>query len=156
MRRTARLATPLCAAFLVASLAAPIANAAPIGGNGGCLSRQGAVGRSTGHMNRDGVRPTGTDKLTGWLSRHPAAEREAAAQLASSSSVTVPVVFHVIRKNTTGAGGNVPKAWITNQIAALNASYGGGTGGTDTAFQFSLQSITRTTNETWFKLTSGK
>jgi len=156
MRGTARLATTLCAAFLVASLAAPIANAAPIGGNGGCLSRQGAVGRSTGHMTRDEVRTTGTDKLTGWLSRHPAAEREAAAQLASSSSVTVPVVFHVIRKNTTVAGGNVPKAWITNQIAVLNASYGGGTGGTDTAFQFSLQSITRTTNATWFKLTSGK
>src|SRR3954464_5616628 len=137
MRRTARLATTLCAAFLVASLAAPIANAAPIGGNGGSPRRQGAVGRSTGHMTRDEVRTTGTDKLTGWLSRHPAAEREAAAQVASSRSVTVPVVFHVIRKNTTVAGGNVPKAWITNLIAVLNASYGGGTGGTDPACPFS-------------------
>jgi hypothetical protein len=50
----------------------------------------------------------------------------------------------------------VPKAWITNQIAVLNASYGGGTGGADTGFQFILQSITRTTNSGWFKLTSGK
>ena len=70
--------------------------------------------------------------------------------------MTIPVVFHVIRKDTTVAGGNVPRSWITDQIAVLNASYGGGTEGADTGFQFSLQSITRTTNATWFKLTSGK
>ena len=156
MRGTVRSAATMCAAFLVVTLAAPIANAAPVGGNGGCLSRQGAVGRSTGHMTRDEVRTTGADKLTGWLLRHPAAQSDAEAQLAAAQPVTIPVVFHVIRKDTTVDGGNVPKAWITNQIAVLNSSYGTGTGGADTGFQFSLQSITRTTNATWFKLTSGK
>jgi hypothetical protein len=107
-------------------------------------------------MARDEVRTTGADKLSGWLTRHPGAASAAQSQLASSTRVTVPVVFHVIRKDTTVSGGNVPKSWITNQIAVLNSSYSGGTGGADTDFQFSLQSITRTTNATWFKLTSGK
>jgi hypothetical protein len=156
MRSTTRTGSTLCAALLVVSLAAPIANAAPVGGNGGCLSRHGAVGRSKGHMVRDEIRTTGTDKLTGWLSRHPAAQSNAEAQVAASTSVTVPVVFHVINENTTVAGGNVPKSWITNEIAVLNASYSGSTGGADTGFQFALQSITRTTNAAWFKLTGGK
>jgi len=152
MRGTARTATAICAAFLVLSLAAPVANAARVGGTGRCLNRHGAVARSTGHRTRDEVRTTGADKLTGWLSRHPNAE----TQLAASTTVTIPVVFHVIRTDTTVAGGNVPNPWITNQISVLNASYSGGTGGADTGFQFSLQSITRTTNASWFKLTAGK
>ena len=156
MRGTVRPAASVVAAFLVLSLGAPLASASVVGGNGGCLSRQGAVARSTGQMTRDEVRTTGTDKLTGWLTRHPAAQTAAEAQLASSTAVTIPVVFHVIRKDTTVSGGNVPKTWITNQMAVLNASYGGGTGGADTGFQFSLKSITRTTNSNWFKLTSGK
>jgi hypothetical protein len=106
-------------------------------------------------MTRDELRTTGADKLTGWLARHPTAASTAEAQVAAQP-VTIPVVFHVIRKDTTVAGGNVPKAWVTDQIAVLNASYSGGTGGADTGFQFSLQSITRTTNAGWFKLTSGK
>jgi hypothetical protein len=156
MRRTARSATALCAAVLIVSLAAPVADARPVGGAGACLTRHGAVARSTGHMTRDEVRTTGADKLTGWLARHPAAASAAETQVAAPQPVTVPVVFHVIRRSTTVAGGNVPRAWITNQIAVLNASYSGGTGGADTGFQFSLQSITRTTNSGWFKLTSGK
>jgi hypothetical protein len=156
MRGIARSATALCAAVLIVALAAPVADARPIGGAGACLNRHGAVARSTGHMTRDEVRTTGADKLTGWLARHPAAASAAEAQVAAPQPVTVPVVFHVIRRSTTVAGGNVPRAWITNQIAVLNASYSGGTGGADTGFQFSLQSITRTTNSGWFKLTSGK
>ncbi|HEX3301092.1 MAG TPA: zinc metalloprotease [Actinomycetota bacterium] len=156
MRRTVRTAASMCAAFLVLTLGAPIANASVVGGNGGCLTRPGAVGRSTGHMTRDEVRTTGTDKLAGWLTRHPSAQSDALAQLAAPTPVTIPVVFHVIRKNTTVSGGNVPRSWITNQMAVLNSSYSGGTGGADAGFQFSLQSITRTTNATWFKLTSGK
>ena len=97
------LAASVCAALLVMSLAAPIANATVVAGNGGCLTRQGAVGRSTGHMTRDDIRGTGIDKLSGWLARHPAATTAAESQLASSTPVSIPVVFHVIRKNTTAA-----------------------------------------------------
>jgi hypothetical protein len=155
MQGIARSTTALVAAVLIVSLAAPIADAKPVAGGGVCLTRHGAVARSVGHMTRDELRTTGADKLTGWLARHPTAASTAEAQVAAQP-VTIPVVFHVIRKDTTVAGGNVPKAWVTDQIAVLNASYSGGTGGADTGFQFSLQSITRTTNAGWFKLTSGK
>ena len=156
MRGTVRTAAFMCATLLALSLGAPVAHASIVGGNGDCLTRTGAVGRSTGHMTRDEVRTTGADKLAGWLTRHPLAEGTAEAQLAASIPVTIPVVFHVIRKNRTVDGGNVPRSWITNQIDVLNASYGGDTGGADTGFQFRLQSITRTTNAHWFKLSSGK
>jgi len=67
-------------------------------------------------------------------------------------SVTIPVWFHVLRSGTTLAEGNVPRAMIDNQIAVLNESYAGTTGGkaTDTPFRFALAGITRTTNSSWF------
>ena len=156
MRGTTRSATALCAAVLIVSLAAPIADAKPVGGAGACLTRHGAVARSTGHMTRDEIGTPRHDKLTGWLRHHPAAEPAAETRLAAARPVTIPVVFHVIRKDTTVAGGDVPRAWITDEITVLNNSYGGATGGANTGFQFSLQSIDRTTNAGWFKLTGGK
>ena len=91
--------------------------------------------------------------MSRWLSRHPGVESRTAAAV---TSVTVPVAFHVIRADLTAAGGNVTGRQIRRQIAVLNASYGGSTGGADTGFQFSLLSIDRTTNASWFKLNSGK
>jgi hypothetical protein len=155
MRRTVR-AGVLVASALTILLADPAANARPVEGTATCLTRAGAVGRASDHMIRDDVRSSGPDRLTRWLARHPGAEQAARTQLAATQSVTVPVAFHVIRKDTTVAGGNVPKSWITAQIAVLNDSYGGSTGGANTGFQFSLASIDRTTNAGWFKLTSGK
>jgi len=75
----------------------------------------------------------------------------------SPGSVTIPVYFHVIRKDLTVAGGNIPDQWIADQIAVLNAAFAGQTGGlgTDTAFRFSLVSTDRTTNTKWFALKSG-
>jgi hypothetical protein len=155
MRRTIR-AGVLVASALIVLLATPAANARPVDTTTSCLVRTGAVGRASGHLLRDDLRASGPDRLTRWLERHPGAAHEARTQLASTQTVTVPVAFHVLRKDATVAGGNVPKSWITAQIAVLNDSYGGATGGADTGFQFSLQSIDRTTNAGWFKLTSGK
>src|SRR4051794_41829246 len=101
MRRTARLATTLCAAFLVASLATPIANAAPVGGNGGCLSRQGAVGRSTGHMTRDEARTTGADKLSGWLPRPPPPQSDPQGPPAPAPPPTDPGGLPRVPEETT-------------------------------------------------------
>jgi hypothetical protein len=155
MRRTIRLGV-LVASALTVLLVAPAANARPIEGTTACLTRAGAVGRASGHLIRDDVRSSGPDRLTKWLARHPGADQAARTQLASAQTVSVPVAFHVIREDTTVEGGNVPRSWITAQIAVLNDSYGGATGGANTGFQFSLQSIDRTTNSGWFKLTSGK
>jgi len=70
--------------------------------------------------------------------------------------VTIPVAFHVIRRDTTVAGGNVPPSEIADQIAVLNDSYDGATGGADTSFRFSLSTVDRTTSPAWFKLNQGK
>jgi Pregnancy-associated plasma protein-A len=142
-------------AFVALALVAPAATARPIDRGQACLDRTGVLGRASGHMTRDVVQMSGADRLSNWLERHPAAERQATAQLAAKP-VTIPVAFHVIRKDTTVAGGNVPKSWITAQMAVLNDAYGGATGGADTAFQFSLSSLDRTTNRGWFNLGQGK
>ena len=73
----------------------------------------------------------------------------------AAATVTIPVVVHVIRKDTTRAGGNIPDSMITSQINVLNQAYAGSTGGAATAFQFQLQSINRVTNTSWYPIVSG-
>jgi Pregnancy-associated plasma protein-A len=145
----------LIAFVVMVTLAAPVAGARALDPGAACLQRSGPVGRSTGHMTRDVVALTGQDRLTRWLARHPNAEAAATAAV-TATPVTVPVAFHVIRADLTADGGNVTGRQIRRQIAVLNAAYGGTTGGSDTGFQFSLLSIDRTTNASWFKLNSGK
>jgi hypothetical protein len=152
MRLSARIAA-VCAAGLIVLFAAPVAGAQPLDRGPACLQRSGQVARASGHATRDIVTLNGPDRLSRWLSRHPGVETRTAA---ASTSVTVPVAFHVIRADLTAEGGNVTGRQIRRQIAVLNASYGGSTGGVDTGFQFSLLSIDRTTNASWFKLNSGK
>lgn len=62
---------------------------------------------------------------------------------------TVKVYFHVIRKSTTLAGGNIPNSMIHAQIDVLNAAYA------PSGWSFQLVSTTRTTNSTWFKAGPG-
>jgi hypothetical protein len=68
---------------------------------------------------------------------------------------TIPVYIHVIRTGTAVAQGNVPTAWIHNQIDVLNLSYAGFYGGADTGFRFTLAGFERTTNARWFNMTPG-
>ena len=152
MRLSARIAA-VCAAGLIVLFAAPVAGAQSLDRGPACLQRSGQVARSSSHPTRDVVTLNGPDRLSRWLSRHPGVESRTAAAV---TSVTVPVAFHVIRADLTAAGGNVTGRQIRRQIAVLNASYGGSTGGANTGFQFSLVSIDRTTNASWFKLNSGK
>jgi hypothetical protein len=151
----ARLTTIAVIALLALAALAPAATARPLDARGACVTRSGAVGRSNGHMTRDVVQMSGAGRQSRWLDHHPGAQRRAAAQLASSP-ITIPVAFHVLRKDTTVAGGNIPRSRITAQIAVLNDAYGGTTGGANTSFQFSLSSVDRTTNAGWFKLSQGK
>ncbi len=69
--------------------------------------------------------------------------------------VSVPVWFHVVNKGTGVANGDVTTAQITNQLNVLNQAYGGGTGGANTNFQFTLAGTTRTTNLDWFNAGQG-
>jgi len=103
-------------------------------------------------VQRDTVRAPRHDNLTRWLANHPRAEALATAA-SSGAPVTVPVAFHVIRKNVTAEGGNVTDAQIQAQMKVLNDSYSGKTGGAPTGFRFALASVDRTTSSRWFHLT---
>ena len=106
---------------------------------------------------RDLVRAPNVDQLSRWIKAHPRLAAEAAAVPSAVGDVTVEVWFHVIRKDTTVAGGNLPASRIAAQMDVLNTSYGGSTGGASTGFTFHLAGVTRTTNQRWFNLTgSGK
>ncbi|HEX8355249.1 MAG TPA: zinc metalloprotease [Pyrinomonadaceae bacterium] len=71
-----------------------------------------------------------------------------AANERTAGSVPVNVYFHVItnRKNA----GNISDTMIANQIKVLNDAYAGRTGGAGTAFTFTLVSVDRTQNDSWF------
>jgi hypothetical protein len=68
---------------------------------------------------------------------------------------TIPVYIHVIRTGTAVEQGNVPNAWIDDQMEALNLSYAGFYGGADTGFHFELAGVDRTTSARWFNMTPG-
>ena len=72
--------------------------------------------------------------------------------LSATGSVTIPVYFHVINRGSGIQNGNVPDHMIRAQIAVLNDSFDGRTGGAATAFRFELAGITRTTNEAWYNM----
>ena len=56
---------------------------------------------------------------------------------------TINVYFHVIRKGTGIANGDIPDSQIADQISVLNAAYG------KWGYRFSLAGTDRTTNATW-------
>jgi Pregnancy-associated plasma protein-A len=120
----------------------------------GCVAHTGPAAQARGAVPRDEVHLSGRDRLTRWINRHPLAQVGAASQ-AATTTTTVPVYFHVIRKDLTAAGGNVTATQVNQQIKVLNDSYGGLTGGARTGFQFLLKKVTRTTNSKWFHLTQG-
>lgn len=77
------------------------------------------------------------------------------ASVRPAGSVNVQVHFHVIRRATNVAGGDIPDAWITNQMQVLNDAFAGTGGGTATPFRFTLAGTTRTTNAAWYTMRPG-
>lgn len=77
------------------------------------------------------------------------------AEPRDAGSVTIPVWVHVINQGTGIENGNVPDSQIVAQIAVLNDSYSGVTGGENTPFRFTLAGTTRTTNASWYTMTPG-
>lgn len=125
---------------------APVAQAAPLDG-GVCIERHEHGPGPEGRL-RDVVEKPAVDRLQGWIEKHP----KLAAQAAAGSSVTVQTWIHVIRRDLTVEGGNIPARWIREQMTVLNRSFSGATGGASTGFQFELAGVTRTTNAKWFDL----
>jgi hypothetical protein len=146
-RRIAAAALVVLAAFAVSI---PVAGARLAQSSGFCIERH--VPDPEGRI-RDEVRAPKRDELSRWIANNPERARDAAARVTSGSPITVPVWFHVIRKNLTVEGGNLPTSRIRAQIDVLNDSFSGRTGGARTGFRFVLAGITRTTNAGWFTLT---
>jgi hypothetical protein len=78
-----------------------------------------------------------------------------AGAFSAAGSIITPVYFHVINRGRGIQNGDVPDRMIRDQIAVLNNSYGGATGGAATAFRFELAGITRTTNQAWYNMRIG-
>lgn len=72
-----------------------------------------------------------------------------------SGSVEIPVYVHVISAGTSPQLGYVSDGQILDQIAVLNDSYAGGTGGAVTPFRFVLVGTDRIVNASWFTMTPG-
>ncbi|MBO2448111.1 zinc metalloprotease [Actinomadura barringtoniae] len=74
-------------------------------------------------------------------------ERLLDARQRRAGGIVVPVRFHVISDGDTG---RLSEAAARQQIATLNAAYGGKTGGADTGVTFELQKYGVTDNADWF------
>jgi hypothetical protein len=140
-------------AVLVGGLLAPAAQARHLAAAEACIERPSGARVAGADAREPDIAPK-RDALSKWLARNPAAKAEAEAKVnGSKKPVTIPVVFHVIRKSLTVAGGNIPDARIAAQMKVLNDAFAGRTGGARTGFRFELVKVTRTTNASWFNLT---
>ncbi|NMO16263.1 zinc metalloprotease [Pyxidicoccus fallax] len=79
---------------------------------------------------------------------NPGAERSVRA-MRLPGSVRVPTYVHVLRSGTGLSNGDVPDSMVFEQLNVLNTAF------RDTPFYFELQTITRTTNSTWFLMSPG-
>jgi hypothetical protein len=71
------------------------------------------------------------------------------AQARAAGSVNINVYWHVINNGTGIANGDLPQTQIDSSVAVLNAAY------KSTPFKFTLVSVDRTTNSTWYTCAGG-
>jgi hypothetical protein len=64
----------------------------------------------------------------------------------------IPVVVHVIARDRTRAGGNIPRSLIDAQLKVLNLAYAGRTGGAATPFRFVLKRVDRVIRPAWYPI----
>ena len=141
----AATALALAVALVTGPALGSAATAAPAGDGARCLYA-GRAATPAGRIARDDLLQVRRDPLATWVSRH---RPEARAARRAVRTLTVPVAFHVIRKNATADGGDLPQAQLNAQIGVLNAAY------QSSGFRFALVSTSRTTESSWFNMVSG-
>ncbi|MGW4462181.1 zinc metalloprotease [Micromonospora sp. NPDC004704] len=81
------------------------------------------------------------------------AERIGVAPFSTApTKITIPVVVHVISRDRTRAGGNIPRALIDAQLKVLNEAFTGGSGSAVTPFRFKLKKLNRVVNPAWYPI----
>jgi hypothetical protein len=155
MRRVVVLSAVVAAAL--AATAAPAGAASTFthalgcewAANAGTFSSVAQLGATRSEATRRRTEPA----LRASASIDSAAQAKAdRVKVGKNFSATIPVYFHVLRAGPTFAQGDVPQSMINDQIAVLNATFGGQRGGANTGFRFVLAGVTRTTNAEWFAM----
>ncbi|GAB2952583.1 zinc metalloprotease [Micromonospora polyrhachis] len=67
-------------------------------------------------------------------------------------TVTIPVVVHVIAKDRSRTGGNIPRPLIDAQIKVLNEAFAGGNGSAPSPFTFKLKKINHVVKPAWYPI----
>ncbi len=151
MTRRSTAAAALAASALAVTIFSTPAHAAPVDDTGsacfepasvgaGARSVDGSHGRDTRPVTREQQRAIDR-RMDAILSRHP--------KQALAGDIDIPVYVHVMRAED--GTGNATKTQIQQQIAVLNATYGGdeSPAAADTGFTFTLQSVDRFRNDLW-------
>jgi hypothetical protein len=138
-------ATALSVALVTVPAPGSAAAAAPAGDGADCLYA-GRADAPAGRVARDDLQQVRRDPMATWLSRH---RSEASTARSARGTVTVPVAFHVIRKDATAGGGDLSQAQVNAQIDVLSSAY------QSSGFRFALSSTTRTTESSWFNMVPG-
>jgi hypothetical protein len=139
-------ATAALAIGFVAASAAPVM-ARPAPDEKTCTDYGTVAEAPKGSIPRDDfVQHKGADPVGTWAEANP----DEAAAATAADPVTIEVVFHVIQKNDSLSGGNVPDEQIDDQIDVLNEAFA------SSGFQFELTEVTRTTKPSWFNLISAQ
>ena len=151
MTRRSTAAAALAASALAVTIFSTPAHAAPVDDTGsacfepasvgaGARSVDGSHGRDTRPVTREQQRAIDR-RMDAILSRHP--------KQAFAGDIDIPVYVHVMRAED--GTGNATKTQIQQQIAVLNATYGGdeSPAAADTGFTFTLQSVDRFRNDLW-------
>ena len=149
MKPLRRVLTLAAALALVVTQATPVLAITRVGAPAwACLpgDTAGSVARGGFADSRGVVR----EKDTGQIAKELPKGAHGAAP--ADFAVTVPVYFHVI---TDGALGSLSDNDIRAQMRVLNVTFGGGEGGDNTGFSFTLAGVTRNDNPTWYASRSG-
>jgi hypothetical protein len=77
------------------------------------------------------------------------AARQEFGQTENATGGTINVYFHVIRRGTGVANGDIPMSQITAQMNVLNSAFA------STGWSFNLAQVDRTTNASWFTMGAG-
>ncbi|MFK3982669.1 zinc metalloprotease [Micromonospora sp. NPDC050397] len=142
--------TALAATPVTAGQAAPAASACatPTSGNPYARARPGAPGRhDPNELSPVEAAQRNRDLDTVY------AERVGVAPFSTSpTKITIPVVVHVISRDRTREGGNIPRAMIDSQLKVLNTAFAGADGNPVTPFKFKLKKINRVVNPAWYPI----